>query len=170
MKRLLLLAFLPAVTLLAQAPGMGMFPWWDSPLVQDLNLSENQKQQIKNTVREYRDHLIEQRAALQKAEGNLQDCLNEDQVNEAKANDAIEKTVAARGDLARTLSQMSLKLRMVLTPQQWQELQKRRPMERLRRFGEPGQGRSDRAGRPDRSRQPRPAPDAPPPDAPPGLF
>src|SRR5512145_1819686 len=130
MKKLVMLAFIPVAMLLGQGPGMGLFPWWDSPLAQDMNLSESQKQQIKNTVRDYRDRLIEQRAALQKAEGNLQDSLNEDQVNEAKANEAIEKTVAARGELARTISQMSLKLRMILTPRQWQELQKRRPMDR----------------------------------------
>ncbi len=51
--------------------------------------------------------------------------MNEDQVNEARANDAIEKLVAARGEMARTVSQMSLKLRVVLTPQQWQELRGR---------------------------------------------
>jgi Spy/CpxP family protein refolding chaperone len=163
MKKLLLLAFMPAAMLVAQGPGMGMFPWWDSPLAQDLNLSENQKQQIKSTVRDYRDRLIEQRATLQKAEGNLQDCLNEEQVNEAKTNEAIEKTVAARGEFARTVSQMSLKLRMILTPQQWQELQKRRPMDRFRERGGFRERRPGRQGSP-------PDPGHPPDAPPPGLF
>jgi Spy/CpxP family protein refolding chaperone len=160
MKKLVMLAFIPVAMLLGQGPGMGMFPWWDSPIAQDMNLSESQKQQIKNTVRDYRDRLIEQRAALQKAEGNLQDSLNEDQVNEAKANEAIEKTVAARGELARTISQMSLKLRMILTPQQWQELQKRRPMDRFR---ERGGFRERRPGRQAAPPEPGHPPDAPAP-------
>jgi Spy/CpxP family protein refolding chaperone len=103
------------------------FPWWDSPLVQDLKLSEDQQAQIRNTVKEYRSKLIEMRATLEKAEGDLNDIYDEDKVDPKRANDAIERVVAARSDLTRTFSQMSLKLRAVLTLSQWQELEKRRP-------------------------------------------
>ena len=89
MKKLLGLIVITAGWALAQGPGF--FPWWDSPLVRDLNLSEDQRKQIRATVREYRDQLIEQRAELQKAEANLQDFMNEDQVDESKATEAIEK-------------------------------------------------------------------------------
>ena len=118
MKRLILLLFVTVAFAMAQGPEA--FPWWERPIAQNLNLSPEQQQQIRATVRDYRDRLIEQRANVQKAEARLQDEMNEDQVNEARANDAIEKLVAARGEMARTVSQMSLKLRVVLTPQQWQ--------------------------------------------------
>ena len=49
-------------------------------------------------------------------------------VDPGKANLAIDRLIAARSDLTRTLSELSLKLRMVLTEQQWQELQRRRPL------------------------------------------
>ena len=128
-------------------PFFGPFPWWDSPIARDLNLTDAQTKQIRATVKEYRDHLVDLRAVLQKAEGDLQDVFNEDQIDQKRANDSIERLVAARSDLTRTLSQMDLKLRGVLTAQQWQQLQQRRPRPG---FG-PRRGGEDSGG-------PRPAP------------
>ena len=71
--------------------------------------------------------LKELRSAVQKAEQDLESVFNSDPVNTQKANEAIEHLVAARADLSRTLSQMGLKLRSVLTLQQWQEVEKRFP-------------------------------------------
>src|SRR5438128_703399 len=124
-KWLFLILTLP-LTVEAQ-PFLGFFPWWDSPLARDLNLTEAQTKQIRATVKEYRDHLVDLRAVVQKAEGDLRDVFNEDQIDQKQANDAIERLVTARSDLTRTLSQMDLKLRGVLTAQQWQQLQQRRP-------------------------------------------
>jgi len=108
-------------------PRSNSFPWWDSPIVQDLKLSEDQQTQIRNTVRDYRSKLIELRGALEKAEGELNDVYDDEKIDQRKAMEAIDRVVAARGDLTRTFSQMSLKLRSVLTVTQWRELQKRRP-------------------------------------------
>jgi len=124
MTRLALLCVFAAA--LAWGQAMDGFAWWDSPIVQNLNLNPDQQRQIRATVREFRDRMIEQRASVQKAEANLTDFMNEDQVNEAKGKDVIDKLVIARSDLMRSLSQMSLKLRTVLTPEQWQQLQRRR--------------------------------------------
>jgi Spy/CpxP family protein refolding chaperone len=111
----------------AQFPREMLFPWWDSPIARDLNLTDAQTKQIRATVKEYRDRLVDLRAIVQKADGELQDIFNEDPVDQRKANDAIDRLVNARADLTRTLSQMSLKLRGVLTAQQWQQLQQRQP-------------------------------------------
>ncbi len=106
MKRLIGLMLLTVALACAQEPEM--FAWWDRPIARNLNLSPEQEQQIRAAVREYRDRLIEQRAAVQIAEGNLRDLMNEDQVNEPKTREAIDKVVAARGELMRTVSQMTL--------------------------------------------------------------
>jgi len=140
----------PAV--LAQHQG-DMFAWWDSPVVRDLNLSEDQTRQIKTTTREYRDRLIDLRAATEKAEVNLGDLMNEDQPDTKKVNEAIDRVVAARGEMMRAVSQMSLKLRLVLTPQQWRELQKRRPP--MMSPGGPGRPGQDRQMRPGQGPGPR---------------
>ena len=124
MKRFAFLFALAAALCFGQA--LDDFAWWDSPIAKNLNLTAEQQKQIRGTVREFRDRMIEQRAGVQKAEAGFLDLLNEDQVNEANAKEAVERLVAARGDLMRSVSQMSLRLRAVLTPQQWQELQRRR--------------------------------------------
>jgi len=119
-------------------------PWWNSRLVQDLNLTETQRSDIRATVREYRDKIIDNRTTMQKADADVQDAFGENPVDQHKANDAIERLSAARGDLTRTLSLMSLKLRTILTAEQWQELQRRQPGPRGGR--EPFSGRRGRFG------------------------
>ncbi len=108
--------------------------WWDSPLVNRLDLTDSQTRQIRSTVADYRDKLGELRAAVNKAENDLEEIFNEDPVDQRKANDAIEALVSARGELTKTLSQMDLKLRLVLTPEQWQMLRRQGPRP-LRRRG-----------------------------------
>src|SRR6266436_5672396 len=127
MLRSLVLGLLLSCTIFAQMP-KGFYAWWAKPVVKNLNLSQAQKQQIHGTVQQFRAHLIDVRAEVAKAELNLEDQFNRDPVDQQKANEAIERLIAARTDLTRTLSQMSLKLRMVLNEQQWRELQRLRPM------------------------------------------
>jgi len=127
MLRSFALALLLSSTVFAQMP-KGFYAWWAKPVVKNLNLSQSQKQQIHSTVQQFRVHLIDVRAEVAKAEIDLEDQFNRDPVDQQKANQAIERLITARTDLTRTLSQMSLKLRMVLNEQQWRELQRLRPM------------------------------------------
>lgn len=141
---------------LAQAPGL--FPWWDGPIVRDLGLSEDQNRQIRTTVREWRDRIIQLRGAVESAEAALKDEMDADQVDERRAKEGIEKVIATRAELTRAVSQMSLKLRLVLSPAQWQELQKRQP-----RPPGPGLMQGDRRmGQPDHGEGPRRPPQRPP--------
>src|SRR6267142_1279488 len=127
MLRFFALAVLLSSTVFAQMP-KGFYAWWAKPVVKNLNLSQSQKQQIHSTVQQFRVHLIDVRAEVAKAEIDLEEQFNRDPVDQQKANQAIERLISARTDLTRTLSQMSLKLRMVLNEQQWRELQRLRPM------------------------------------------
>jgi len=143
-------------TALAQGPGF--FPWWDGPIVRDLGLSEDQNRQIRTTVRDWRDRVIQLRGAVESAEAALKDEMDADQVDERRAKEGIEKVIATRAELTRAVSQMSLKLRLVLTPAQWQELQKRQPRPPGPRLmqGDP------RMGEPDHREGPRRPPQRPP--------
>ena len=129
-------------------PGSGQFgrgprPWWDSDVSRDLNLSDAQTKQIQGTVQEYRGRMMDVRGAVYKAESDVEAAFNEDPVDPVKANDAINRLASARGELTKAVSQMDLKLRTILTAQQWQELQKRqrRPGPNMRRRG-PGPGQN----------------------------
>ena len=126
--RVLVLALLAAAALSAQMP-RGIYAWWSRPeIARDLNLTPAQRQQIRATVQQFRPHLLNVRVAVNQAERELGAQFDRSPVDPAKANDAIERLVDARSDLTRTLSQLSLKLRTILTEEQWRELQRRRPL------------------------------------------
>jgi Spy/CpxP family protein refolding chaperone len=146
MRRLLLVALLfSGVSLLAQMP-KGIYAWWSRPeIARNLNLTPAQREQIRATVQQFRPHLLNVRAAVNQAEQALAEQFNRNPVDPAKTNEAIERLVDARSDLTRTLTQLSLKLRLVLTEQQWEELQRRRPTQET----EPDpQNKSDRSSPP----------------------
>ncbi|MEQ1947351.1 MAG: periplasmic heavy metal sensor [Bryobacteraceae bacterium] len=117
-------------------------PWWNNRQVQDLNLSETQKNDINAVLKDYRGRMTDVRSAMQKADADVQAAFNENPVDQKKATDAIERLAATRADLTRTLSQMSLKMRMVFTADQWQEIQRRQP----RRFEGGPDGSARRPG------------------------
>jgi Spy/CpxP family protein refolding chaperone len=128
MTRLLILGLLLGGSLFAQMP-KGIYAWWSRPqIARDLNLSPVQREQIRAAVQQYRPHLLNVRAAVNQAEQALAEQFDRSPVDPAKTNEAIERLVDARSDLTRTLTQLSLKLRLLLTEQQWQELQRRRPV------------------------------------------
>jgi Spy/CpxP family protein refolding chaperone len=127
MLRSVVLMFALAGVLLAQMP-KSLYPWWSNKIVvRQLNLSNSQVQQIRGVVSQYRAQLLEDRAKVIRAEQNLEDQFNHDPVDQPKANQAIEQLIAARTGLTRSLSELSLKLRVLLTAVQWQELQRLRP-------------------------------------------
>ena len=127
MRRYILLGLLLSGSVFGQMP-KSLYAWWSKPVIaRQLNLTNVQRQQIRATVLQFRPHLIDIRAEVNKAEIDLEAQFDHDPVDQTKANQAIERLIAARADLTRTLSQMSLKLRTVLTDQQWRDLQRLRP-------------------------------------------
>ena len=127
MLRSLVLALVLGASLLAQMP-QSLYPWWGNKLVvKQLDLTPPQVRQIRAAVTEAQPHLLEVRAKVLRAEQNLEDQFNNDPVDQGKANQALEQLITARIDLTRSLTELSLKLRVLLTMQQWRELQRLRP-------------------------------------------
>ena len=126
MSRFLLICLLFSGTLSAQLPKR-FYAWWSSPVAENLNLSVEQQRHVRNTLKEYRPHLQDIRTAVDAAEQDVEEQFNADPVDPQRVDKAIERLIAARAELTRTLTQLSLKLRTVLTHQQWEELQSRRP-------------------------------------------
>jgi len=125
--RFILALFVFSAALLAQMP-QSLYPWWgNKPVVKQLDLTPAQVHDIRAAVTEAQPHLLEVRAKVLRAEQNLEDQFNADPVDQAKANQALEQLIAARIDLTHSLTELSLKLRMLLTIQQWHELQRLRP-------------------------------------------
>jgi Spy/CpxP family protein refolding chaperone len=112
------------VALCAQAPRSG-FPWWESPMVNGLNLSTAQRDQIRSLSRQYRVRMFQVREAADKAENDLEVVFNQETVDQRQGDEAIDRLVKAKGEMTKAVSEMAMKRRAVLTTQQWQDLQKR---------------------------------------------
>ncbi|HEY3453537.1 MAG TPA: periplasmic heavy metal sensor [Bryobacteraceae bacterium] len=106
----------------AAAQKRANFPWWNSPVVKDLGLNPAQSQKIHQIVRSYRDRLLDARNNVQKAEGALEDLINEPQVEPDAAKPVIERVSAARANSTRVFLEMSVQMRAVLTLDQWRLL------------------------------------------------
>lgn len=148
-KYLFLILAVPAA-LSAQGPRSGSFPWWDSPLVSGLDLTDAQRTEIRSVIGEYRGRMQEVRSAVQKAENDLEAVFNEETVDQRRGSEAIDRLTKARADMTKSVSEMSLRMRAVLTTQQWQELQRRQREQgsRLENAGRgPGQPRGSGRGR-----------------------
>ena len=106
----------------AAAQNRASFPWWNSPVVKDLGLTPAQSQKIRQIVRSYRDRLLDARNNVQKAEGALEDLINESEVDPDAAKPVIERVSAARANSSRVVLEMSVQMRAVLTLDQWRLL------------------------------------------------
>jgi hypothetical protein len=126
MKRFIIsVILLGAAALSALAQNRSNFAWWNSTVASDLNLSDAQRKEIRDIVSSYRGKLIDARANVQKAQGDLQDLLNGDHIDMAQAQPTIDKLATAQAESTRVFTEMSLRLRGVLNLDQWRELVKR---------------------------------------------
>jgi hypothetical protein len=109
----------------AQAQNRAEFPWWNSPVVADIGLSAEQTNHIRQIVRSYRNRLLDARNNVQKAEGDLEDVMNDQNVTLEATKPVIEKLAAARAASTRVVLEMDIELRSVLTFDQWRLLVRR---------------------------------------------
>jgi Spy/CpxP family protein refolding chaperone len=129
----------------AQGARGGFLPWWDSPMVSGLDLTDAQRTEIRSVIREYRGRMVEVRDAVKKAENDLDQVFNEDTVDQRRGSEAIDHLTKARAEMTRSVSELSLRMRAVLTTQQWQELQ-RRQKEQGTRIENAGRGSGPQRG------------------------
>jgi phage terminase Nu1 subunit (DNA packaging protein) len=120
---ILLVSLAAALPLAAQ--NTTNLPWWTSPIVSDLGLSQEQTQKIRQIVRSYRNRLFDARNNASKAEADLQDLLNDPAVTLAAAKPDIERLAQSRAETTRVFTQMSVEVRSVLTLNQWRQVVKR---------------------------------------------
>jgi len=148
-KKLLALAvFVFPLMLMAQGPDMGPPPggpiggqvsvrdgggkvlirhemgkWWqNSEIAKKLALTDSQIAKLNDTFYNHRLKLIDDSAAMEKADLKLQNLLDEDEPNKGQVSAQVDQVLAARGALEREYTMMNLDLREVLSVQQWKQL------------------------------------------------
>jgi Spy/CpxP family protein refolding chaperone len=106
----------------AQPPRGGPRPWWDAEVAKNANLSDAQQKQVTQIRHDFSPRMREVQDNVRKADAEVSAAFNEEPVDETKATAAIEKLATARAELTRAVSQLDLKLRKVLTAEQWQAM------------------------------------------------
>jgi Spy/CpxP family protein refolding chaperone len=140
---LLLLVMAGGLSAQPPRPPMATSYWWDSKVVKNsLNLSDTQIKQMNETQAAYVGRLMDLRVAVNSAESNLESIFNQETIDQRKATAAVDQLAHAREDLTRTVSELSLKLRVVLTAEQWQALRDQQAERAAQKGGGfPGRGR-----------------------------
>lgn len=133
--------------------------WWNDPaLVEKLKLTDDQRKAMDAILLDHREKLIDMRAAVEKAEIQLEPLMRDDQPNESKILSQIDKVAQARAELEKANARFLLALRSKLSPEQWKQLQ----AERSSRMERRGSGRGGMRNREDDRRQgPPPSPGSP---------
>lgn len=111
----------------ALGPGGVRGRWWNNPdIVQKLQLTDDQRKAMDGILQQHREHLIDLRANLEKAEVALEPLMRDDQPNESAVLQQIDKVAQARAELEKANARFLFALRSKLTPDQWKQVQELR--------------------------------------------
>jgi Spy/CpxP family protein refolding chaperone len=123
--------------LLAATPGLAQkendFPFRFGPIglgtmMKEVGLSEAQMRQFGEIFQSQRHALVDLRAEVEKKEGDLRVLLDAPQVDLAQTERAVDAFLEARNRLAKANTMMMVRMRQVVTLDQWrriEELQRR---------------------------------------------
>jgi Spy/CpxP family protein refolding chaperone len=131
--------------------GRALGAWWkNSDVASKLHLTDQQVQQLESTFYQHRLKLIDLRANIEKQDLELQQLLDAPNPNDSAILAQVDKRSAARNQLDREFTQMTLDFRKILTPDQWKQLRAMMPepggSRMIRRFGHGPGGPGDPKG------------------------
>jgi len=130
-----------------QAFGFANGQFWNNPnLVQQLNLTDDQRKTMDGILQDHKMKLIDLRANLQKAEVAMGPMMKADMPDQKAIEAQIDKVVMARAELEKANARFLLDIRMQLKPDQWKQLQTLR-MNRMQHQGMGQRDGTDEHGR-----------------------
>jgi len=98
--------------------------WWkNSEIAQQLQITDQQRQQLEKAFVEHRMRLVDLHADVEKQEIKLQALMDADQPADAQVMAQMDHLLAARGNLEKEFTAMTLNFRHIVTPEQWRKLQ-----------------------------------------------
>jgi Spy/CpxP family protein refolding chaperone len=134
-------------------------------VLRDIGLSADQIKQIESLRFEADRRRIDIRHEIEKARLAMRQLLSADKPDESAIFSQIEKIGALDVQRKKNRIGLLLKVRALLTPEQWEKLQAARPRHHFRHFGPRHFGHPPRPPEPPRPPAPPPPP-PPPPEAP----
>ena len=101
--------------------------WWrNEQWIRTLNLTPEQQKKTEDVFQQYRLQLIELSASLTREEAILQPLLADVRPeDEARILEEIDRVAMARAELEKVNARMLLRMRQVLTPEQWNQVSSR---------------------------------------------
>ncbi len=130
--------------LMAAVAGAGPGPmgrWWQHARIQqELGLRPDQVRQLDDIYYRFQSELLDLRNAVDKARLSLEQAMSSAQWDERQIMDAARQLMEARNRLEMKRLEMTLNMRRVLQPDQWQKLQtlrQRLKFRRMERYGRP---------------------------------
>jgi Spy/CpxP family protein refolding chaperone len=100
-----------------------MGAWWkNSEVASKLKLTDQQVQQLESTFYQHRLKLVDLRANIEKQDLAMQQLLDAPTPNDSAIMAQVDQRSAARNQLDREFTQMTLDFRKILTPDQWKQL------------------------------------------------
>jgi protein CpxP len=97
--------------------------WWNDPaLIARLKLTDDQRKAMDEILLNHREKLVDMRAAVEKAELEMEPLMQDDQPNEARVLQQIDKVAQARAELEKANARFLLAIRAKLAPEQWKAL------------------------------------------------
>ncbi len=110
--------------------------WWkNEELIRQLNLSLEQQKQLEKIFFTHLERAIDLRAVVEKEELKLRELLDEEEISEKRVLEQVDKLLEARKALERQRAELFLKVRLILTPEQWKNL-KGKYQDKIRRMKE----------------------------------
>ena len=97
--------------------------WWNEPrIVEKYKFTDAQRKSMDEIYQQHRLTLVDLHATLEKAELGLEPMMGEDQPDEGKIVQQIDRIAQARAELEKANARMLLGIRKELTPEQWKQI------------------------------------------------
>lgn len=97
--------------------------WWkNEQIVQTLGLSPDQQQKLDDIMYAHLEQMIDLKAGFEKEELRLKQLLDLPKADEKKLLDQATRAIEAQNKLQLSRAAMFVKVRMLLTPEQWEKI------------------------------------------------
>lgn len=126
--------------------------WWrNEDVIRELQLTEDQQKQLEKIFYNHLEKAIDLRAKVEKEELKLKELLDQKTIVEKEVLSQVESLLDARKEIEKIRAELFLKVRMLLTYEQWQKV-KKRFQKKVKRLKE----EREKFRRPDIPPEPRP--------------
>ena len=110
--------------------------WWlNEEVVKELQITDAQQKELGKIYYAHLEKAIDLRAKVEKEELKLREMLDQNTINEKELLSQVDRLLDARNSLERARAELFVKVRIILTPEQW-VMVKERFQKRIKRIRE----------------------------------